>query len=92
MLEYKKINNLENMNLTDFIKEIQSIQRSKDAGLNLLNVNYEKNTIEFRVANGTLKPDTWIENINLFGGMIQVSQKIAEIMEKDIHSLSLIHI
>lgn len=88
MLEYKKINNLENMNLTDFIKEIQSIQRSKDAGLNLLNVNYEKNTIEFRVANGTLKPDTWIENINLFGGMIQVSQKIAEIMEKDIHSIT----
>ena len=26
--------------------------------------------------NSSLNPDTWIENINLFGGMIQVSQKI----------------
>lgn len=42
-----------------------------------------RNTIEFRLANGTLDPNTWIENINLFGGIVRASQDLALIQEKD---------
>ena len=34
------------------------------------------------MSNGTLNPNHWIENIYLFGGMIEISQKIAEIKGK----------
>jgi hypothetical protein len=38
-------------------------------------------TIEFRIPNGTLDPDLWIDNINLFGGMVRVAQELAEIQK-----------
>ena len=41
-----------------------------------------KNTIEFRLANGTTDPETWIENINLFGGLVKSAQELAEIQKK----------
>jgi len=68
--------------LDEFIKGVQNIQESKferAASINLLNINNGKNTIEFRVANGTINPDTWIENVRLFGRIVQVSEKIAHI-------------
>ena len=70
--------------LEEFISGIQSIQDGRKYwGMNLLNVNNGKNTIEFRVANGTINPDTWIENIRLFGRIVQVSQELAEIEKKE---------
>ena len=39
--------------------------------------------MEFRVANGTIDPDTWIENAKLFGRIVQVSEQLAEIQKKD---------
>ena len=45
----------------------------------MLNINNGKNTIEFRIPNGTINPDTWIENARLFGRIIQVSQKLVDI-------------
>ena len=42
-----------------------------------------KGTIEFRMPNGTVNVDTWIENINLFGGVVEIAQKLAVIQEKN---------
>lgn len=70
--------------LEEFVSGIQTVQYGdKFFGMNLLNVNNGKNTIEFRVANGTINPDTWIENIRLFGRIVQVSQELAEIGKKE---------
>lgn len=77
--------NIENEDdLDEFIKDLQYIQENRYVGLNILNVNNEKNTIEFRIPNGTINPDTWIENTRLFGRIIQISQRLAEIEEKTI--------
>ena len=82
--EYAKATiNLENENdLSNFIEEIQNVQKDRYSGLNLLNINNGKNTIEFRVPNGTINPDTWIENARLFGRIVEISQKLVEIEKK----------
>ena len=41
-----------------------------------------KGTIEFRIPNGTVNADTWIENINLFGGLVKAAQYLSTIQEK----------
>ena len=72
--------NLENEeDLNSFIEEIQNIQVNRYSSLNMFNINNGMNTIEFRISNGTLNPDTWIENARLYGRIVQMSQKIAEI-------------
>ena len=38
--------------------------------------------------NGTINPETWIENINLFGGIIKISQEIADIQSKNENDLT----
>lgn len=44
--------------------------------------NSGKNTIEFRLPNGTINPNTWIENINLFGGIVRRAHELSAIQEK----------
>ncbi len=79
--------NLENEDdLNDFIAQVQEIQGDRYSGLNLLNINNGKNTIEFRIPNGTINPDVWIENARLFGRIVQMSQSLAEIEKKSEHS------
>lgn len=76
--------------LNSFVTQIQRIQfdgtkylpDDRYYTMNLLNINNVKNTIEFRLPNGTLNPDTWIENIRLFGRIIQLAQELAEIKRK----------
>lgn len=79
--------NLDNEeDLNDFIKVLQNVQENelgRADSLNLLNINNGKNTIEFRVANGTINPDTWIENARLFGRIVQISEKLAQIEKKN---------
>ena len=58
------------------------LRKSRYKGLNLLNVNSSKNTIEFRLANGTLDGDTWVENIHLFGKSIEMAQDLGQIVGK----------
>ena len=49
------------------------------AGLNLTNIgNPEKNTIEFRMANGTLNPKTIKQNVFLYSSLINTAIKITE--------------
>ena len=76
--------NLENeSDLEKFIVGTKIIQGTRYSGINYCNVGRkEKNTIEFRLPNGTLDPTTWIENINLFGGLVRVSHELSEIMLK----------
>ncbi len=52
-----------------FVYDLETIQENdRYSGINFLNVGSDvKNTIEFRLSNGTLDAKTWIENINLFG-------------------------
>ena len=69
-------------NVPKFVEKIKRVQGNRFSGINFKNVNTDKNTIEFRVANGTLDPDICIENVNLFGGIIRVSQELAEIQDK----------
>lgn len=95
-----KDNNIDYDNLSkeEFIEKIKEIQKYQDnntqkegkrTGLNLLNIGEEdKNTIEFRIANGTIDPDTWIENINLFGGMVVVAERLSKLELKNYSELS----
>lgn len=50
-------------------------------GMNLCNLHNSKNTIEFRLANGTIESDLWIDNINLLGGIVAVAQELTVIQE-----------
>ena len=72
--------------LEQFISDMQGIQDSRYSGLNLLNINNGKNTIEFRISNGTINPDTWIENARLYGRIVQISQRLSEIEKQPEHS------
>lgn len=69
--------------LNQFVEGLQRVQESKFSSINLLNIYNEKNTIEFRMPNGTLDPDVWIENIRLFGRIIEISERLAKIEQKD---------
>jgi len=49
--------------------------------MNLCNLGNAKNTIEFRLANGTIDSDLWVDNINLLGGIVAVAQELSIIQE-----------
>lgn len=74
--------------LNDEREEVENKKSSKKFMINAQNeryygINFKKSdTIEFRLSNGTLNANTWIENINLFGGIIKVAQDIAIIQKK----------
>lgn len=68
--------------LNQYIKQLKAIQDVRMSGINLKNANEGIKTIEFRVANGSLDAKTWIENINLFGGIIAASKELADIQLK----------
>ena len=81
-IKYGKINLETEEDLNDFIEQLQMVQTIRETGVNFLNINNTRNTVEFRLANGTINPDIWIENINLFGGIVEASEKIAQIQSK----------
>ena len=69
--------------LERFKNEIIKFQYSRYKGINFFNLeDGENNTIEFRLPNGTINPDTWVENINLFGGIVNASQELSIIQNK----------
>ncbi len=74
--------------IVQFCKQLKKVQSENPNDVRYSAINFEnfgdenKNTIEFRLSNGTLNPRTWIENINLFGGIIAVSQEISDIQRK----------
>ncbi len=66
--------------MRNFAKRSQ--QESRYFGINFQNLGNAKNTIEFRLADGTLDANTWIENINLFGGLIVAAERLSGIEAK----------
>ncbi|MBQ2937391.1 MAG: amidoligase family protein [Clostridia bacterium] len=80
---------LNDENVENFIADLKSVQGNRYSGINFNNVNTEKNTIELRTANGTIDPDVWIENVNLFGGIIKASQELAELQAKKMRDLTM---
>ena len=74
----------ENIPEDEFVANAQRIIESRYRGLNIqnINVNNSKNTIEFRVSNGTLDGNTWIENIRLYGRTVEIAEKLGVILKK----------
>ena len=74
------------------LKEIEgqlNLASKRCNGINFNNLsNFDKHTIEFRIPNGTINPDTWIENINLFGNLLKKCKEITEIRKKDKDALT----
>lgn len=59
------------------------------AGLNLTNIgNPKKDTIEFRMANGTLNPEVIKQNVFLYASLINTAIEVTENPEKYNHRLS----
>lgn len=83
-IEKGTINLSSEEDLKEFTTSLKSIQKgTRYFSLNFLNVNDpEKTTIEFRMSNGTLNPKTWIENINLFAGIVRASEELNQIQQK----------
>ncbi len=70
-------------NLVKMKSSLVTRQSVRYDGLNFRNMfNRNKETIECRIPNGTLDPDVWIENINLFGGIIASAQKVDDLLNK----------
>ena len=83
-LESGKIDLKNSEDISKFASEIKDVQGNRYSGINFMNVGESgKNTVEFRLANGTINPETWIENINLFGGVIVSAQSISKIQAKN---------
>ncbi len=74
------------MSLENLKIQIIKFQGTRGKSINFLNLRPGKiNTIEFRCPNGTLNSNIWIQNIELFGGLVQISQKISDIQNKNIY-------
>ena len=62
----------------DFEQVIKVMQDTRSRGVNVSNLGtIGKNTIEFRISNGTINPKVIRENIKLFGSLLQVSKKMS---------------
>lgn len=71
----------------DTIEDVKKLAKdvqngTGDYGINFKNLGNEKNTIESRIPNGTIDAKTWIENINLFGGIVKAAEDLAIIQNK----------
>lgn len=73
----------EDISKDDFIEDAKKVlENDRNRSLNIMNINNGKNTIEFRLSNGTLDANTWLENIRLYGRTVQVAEKLGKIVNK----------
>ncbi len=79
-LENNVINSF-NLDSEEFIENIKTWQTNKYTNLNLIHVKNDLNTIEFRIANGTISFPIWIQNIKLFGRLMMVSKRISQVYQ-----------
>lgn len=89
-VEDEKFSGYQYFSKEDMIEKIKDAQKNQGGregrrtGINFLrDGSGDINTIEFRLANGTIDANTWIENATLFGNIIAVSQQISDIQQKD---------
>lgn len=88
ILKSKKIESIKD--IKEILKEAQgynckdlNLNEKRYYGINFLNVDESKNTIEYRISNGTLDYETIIENVELFGGIIRTAQNLSRIQNID---------
>ena len=88
-IEHGYIDITNNWQLDEFKKQLSEQQRGKKGfGVNFINLgtHLEKNikldTIEFRISNGTIDPQVWIDNINLYSGVIEAAEELNQIQLK----------
>lgn len=68
-----------------------AISKRKSYGLNISNIgSKEKDTVEFRISNGTLDFDVIRENMVLFGSLVKTSRDIFEFYEYQLQINSLL--
>ena len=59
---------------------------SRNQGVNFRNLlQGEINTIEFRMANGTLNPEIWFNNITVYGRLLQLAKEITPIERLELY-------
>ena len=72
-----------------FMRDIKRVQKTRSSSLNFNNLGtVRKNTIEFRMPNGSLNSSVWIDNVNLFGSIMWLSIEISNIQMKPINSIT----
>lgn len=72
-----------------FSRVIKSVQATRFSSINFNNLGVpHKDTIEFRLANGTVDPNVWIDNVNLFGALMWLAKKISNIQKKAINKIT----
>lgn len=82
-LSYKKFGKLK------MLASKYKLDERRYSGLNLTNIGTpQKNTIEFRMANGTLNPEIIKQNVFLYSSLINTAIEITEKPEKYKNSLS----
>ena len=83
-LQRESVNLNVDMDLESLKQEVNKIQnKDRYIGVNFYNLRKKRNTIEFRMPNGTLDAKQWIENINLFGGLVKAAEDIMIIQSKE---------
>lgn len=71
----------------DLLMKIIEIQKDRYSSVNFKNATHRiKETIEFRLSNGTLDPEVWIENINLFAGIMDSAERLKTIQGKQVRT------
>lgn len=78
-LKEEKIEDKHSLDKDEFIAQLQSIQGDRYKSINFANVGKKASTIEFRIPNGSLDPNVWIENIRLFGRMMQTAEELGKL-------------
>lgn len=89
---FNEVKNLDFSTIDDFNKFsdiIKIVQGSRFVSINFKNLGLSiKDTIEFRVPNGTIDANVWIDNINLFGNLMNAAKRISNIQKKDIGEMT----
>lgn len=84
-----KLVELQNNNPADSNKDPNNTISIRQRGINFCHLKEDSiGTIEFRLANGTIDSDVWCQNINLFGGLVVISQELSQIQMKDSQELT----
>lgn len=81
-INFDSINDVNSFSLN--IHNVQDMySKPRYSSINFENLSIPlQNTIEFRIPNGTLDPNVWITNINLFGGLMVAAKNISMALKK----------
>ena len=82
----KRIKSVED--IKELLKEAQgynckdlNLNERRYYGINFLNIDEDKNTIEYRISEGTIEYKDIIDNIELYGGIVRTAQNLSIIQK-----------